>query len=185
MKHFRLLVVLAAAPLVSACAGGGGANLPISAERPGTNIKVSNPNPQKWNNAVALARNPNARIFVCKPLACAGAPRSRCKPQRARPRHPDRAALEKAAKLLPTQAKAQDMMMEAASEGDERQTSLSGKVTEARGYPAIVAEVKRTARGKVSYVMRGDLFIGRRWSRSCRIPRRGTRPARISTSSST
>ncbi len=50
--------------------------------------------------------------------------------------------------------------MEAASDGDERQQSLSAKVTEARGYPAIVAETKRTSRGKVNYVMRGDLFIG-------------------------
>jgi hypothetical protein len=159
VKYFRLLVVLAAAPLVSACAGGG-ANLPVSAERPGTNIKFSNPNPQKWNNAVSLARNSNARVFVCKPLACAGTAAVALQTSPSPTRRPDRTALEKAAKLLPTQAKAQDLMMEAASEGDERQTSLSAKVTEARGYPAIVAEVKRTTRGKVSYVMRGDLFIG-------------------------
>lgn len=50
--------------------------------------------------------------------------------------------------------------MEAASEGDERQTSLSSKVTEMRGYPAIIAEVRRTTRAKVRYIMRGDLFIG-------------------------
>jgi hypothetical protein len=159
VKHFRLLVILAAAPLVSACAGGG-ANLPVSAERPGTNIKFSNPNPQKWNNSVSPVRNANVRIFVCKPLACSGAAAVALQMTRSPTRHPDRTALEKAAKLLPTQAKAQDMMMEAASEGDERQTSLSSKVTEARGYPAIVAEVKRTSRGKASYVMRGDLFIG-------------------------
>ena len=161
MKHFRPLVVLAAAPLVSACGAGSVANnMPISAERPGTNIKFSNPNPQKWNHAVSPARNANVRIFVCKPLACSGAAVVALQTSASPTRHPDRTALEKAAKLLPTQAKAQDMMMEAASEGDERQTSLSSKVTEARGYPAIVAEVKRTSRGKVSYVMRGDLFIG-------------------------
>jgi hypothetical protein len=75
-------------------------------------------------------------------------------------RNPDRIALEKAAKLLPAQARAQDIMMEAASEGDERQTSLSSKVTEMRGYPAIIAEVRRTTRAKVRYILRGDLFVG-------------------------
>ena len=50
--------------------------------------------------------------------------------------------------------------MEAASEGDERVTPISSRVTEVRGYPAIVAESKRTSRGKHSYVYRGDLFVG-------------------------
>ena len=164
MKHFRLLVVLAAALLVSACGAGSVANnMPISAERPGTNIKLTNPNPAKWNNPVVAAgqRTTSApRIYICKPLACAGTAGVSVQVTPSPTRHPDRAALEKAAKLLPTQAKAQDLMMDAASEGDERQTSLSAKVTEARGYPAIVAEVKRMSRGKANYVMRGDLFVG-------------------------
>jgi hypothetical protein len=165
VKRLGLVVVLAAGPLVAGCGAGTGmnANLPPSAERPGTRIGITNPNPAKWNNPIALGpRNAshNARIFICKPLACAGAAGVALQTRPSPTRHPDRAALEKAAKLLPTQAKAQDLMMEAASEGDERQTSLSAKVTEARGYPAIVAEVKRTSRGKASYVMRGDLFVG-------------------------
>jgi hypothetical protein len=157
----RFVVVLAGASLVAGCGGGANlnANLPPSAERPGTQVKFSNPNPAKWNNAIS-PRNSTVRLFGCKPLACAGPAAVALQTSPSPTRHPDRVALEKAAKLLPTQAKAQDMMMEAASEGDERQTSLSAKVTELRGYPAIVAENKRTSRGKASYVMRGDLFIG-------------------------
>lgn len=164
MKRLGLLVIAAAAPLMSACgAGTGVSNLPISPERPGTNIKLTNPNPAKWNNPAQPSGQRTAsaaRIFVCKPLACAGTAAVAVQIGQSPTRHPDRAALEKAAKLLPTQAKAQDLMMDAASEGDERQTSLSAKVTEARGYPAIVAEVKRMSRGKANYVMRGDLFVG-------------------------
>jgi hypothetical protein len=52
------------------------------------------------------------------------------------------------------------MMVDAASEGDERLTPLSSRVTEVRGYPAIIAETKRTSRGKANYTMRGELFIG-------------------------
>jgi hypothetical protein len=164
VNRLGLFAVLAAAPLLSACGAGTGVNnnLTASPERPGTSIKVANPNPQKWNNPVQPSgpRTANTRVYVCKPLACAGAAAVGILTGASPTRHPDRAALEKAAKLLPTQAKAQDMMMEAASEGDERQMSLSSKVTEARGYPAIVAEVKRTTRGKARYIMRGDLFIG-------------------------
>jgi hypothetical protein len=162
VKGLSVLAVLAAALLVAGCgAGTGVSNLPVSPERPGTNIKIANPNPTKWNNPVQQGpRYGNARFYVCKPLACAGTSMVAIQTAQSPTRNPDRTALEKAAKLLPTQAKAQDMMMDAASEGDERQASLSSAVTEARGYPAIIAELKRTTRGKVSYVMRGDLFIG-------------------------
>ena len=51
-------------------------------------------------------------------------------------------------------------MAEAASEGDERITALSSRVTYVRGYPAIIAESKRTSSGKASFVIRGELFIG-------------------------
>jgi hypothetical protein len=161
VKRLGLLVAFAAGSLVAGCGAGAGINasLPPSAERPGTQIKTSNPNPAKWNNPIS-PRNSTVRLYGCKPLACAGPAAVAIQTSPSPTRHPDRVALEKAAKLLPTQAKAQDLMMEAASEGDERQQSLSAKVTEARGYPAIVAENKRTSRGKASYVMRGDLFIG-------------------------
>ena len=162
MKRLGLIAAIAAAPLLAGC-GANNAGLndaqPPSPERTGTRITTKNPNPAKWNNPVSV-RSSSARFFVCKQLACAGPAVVAVQTGSSPTRHPDKAALEKAAKLLPTQAKAQDMMMEAASEGDERQTSLSSKVTEARGYPAIVAEVKRTTRGKASYVMRGDLFVG-------------------------
>jgi hypothetical protein len=83
---------------------------------------------------------------------------SRCRrPELAQPdAAPDRKALEKAAKLLAVQTRAQDMMAEAASEGDERITALSSRVTDVRGYPAIIAESKRTSSGKASFVIRSD-----------------------------
>jgi hypothetical protein len=68
--------------------------------------------------------------------------------------------LEKAASLLAVQTRAQDMMMDAASDGDERVTALSSRVADVRGYPAIIAESKRTNRGKASFLLRGELFIG-------------------------
>ena len=164
MTRLGIIAVVAVAPLMSACGAGTGANnlanAVASPDRPGTTIKISNPNPGKWNVGRPTQRNSTARVFTCKPLACAGEAAVLILTQPSPTRNPDRTALEKAAKLLPTQAKAQDLMMDAASEGDERQTSLSSKVTEARGYPAIVAEVKRTTRGKALYVMRSDLFIG-------------------------
>jgi hypothetical protein len=100
-------------------------------------------------------------MWVCRPLACASGQAAVGAQNSPSPtRHPDRKALEKAAKLLSVQTRAQDMMAEAASEGDERITALSSRVTDVRGYPAIIAESKRTSRGKASYVMRGELFIG-------------------------
>jgi hypothetical protein len=152
------VAVLLVAAALPGCAGTGG--LP-SAERPGTTIKITNPNAGKWTSArVKRKQASEISLFVCKPLACAGNAAVAIMSQRSPTRHPDRVALEKAAKLLPAQTRAQDVMMEAVSEGDERATPLSSKVIEARGYPAIVAETKRTTRGKVNYIMRGDLFIG-------------------------
>lgn len=157
-RVISFLTIALLGAVLPGCAGTGG--LP-SAERPGTTIKITNPNAGKWTSArVKRPQASDISLFVCKPLACAGAAAVAIQSQRSPTRHPDRIALEKAAKLLPAQTRSQDVMMEAVSEGDERQTSLSSKVTEMRGYPAIVAETKRTMRGKVSFVMRGDLFIG-------------------------
>ena len=50
--------------------------------------------------------------------------------------------------------------MDAASEGDERVTSLWTKVTDVRSYPAILTESKRVSRSKITYGYRGDLFVG-------------------------
>lgn len=166
MKRLGLIAAIAAASLLAGCGAKTGLNasLPPSPENPGTQIKFVNPNPQKWTDPIRTAGQqprPGApRIYLCKPLACAGNAGVSITTTPSPTRNPDRAALEKAAKLLPTQVKAQDLMMEAASEGDERQTALTSKVSEARGYPAIVAEVKRTTRGKARYIMRGDLFVG-------------------------
>lgn len=158
MRVISLLTVALLGAALPGCAGTG--SLP-SAERPGTTIKITNPNAGKWTSArVKRLQASDISLFVCKPLACAGAAAVAIQSQRSPTRNPDRIALEKAAKLLPAQIRSQDVMMEAASEGDERQTSLSSKVTEMRGYPAIVAESKRTTRGKANFVMRGDLFIG-------------------------
>src|SRR5262245_8029193 len=159
VQRFGVIAILALS--VAGCVTAS--NAPPSPERPGTRVTLTNPNPQNWPRAQlhAQPRHGDPTFFVCKPPACAGAAMVAVQTSPSPTRNPDRTALEKAAKLLPTQAKAQDLMMEAASEGDERVTSLSSKVTELRGYPAIVAETKRTSRGKASFVMRGDLFIGR------------------------
>src|SRR5262249_11579074 len=165
VKIFNLIAAVALAPALAGCVTGSAtlAGREPSPENPGTRVTLTNPNPQKWTRAQlnARPRPGDASFFLCKPLACAGAAAVAVQTTSSPTRHPDRAALEKAAKLLPTQAKAQDLMMEAASEGDERLSSLSSKVTEARGYPAIVAETKRTTHGKASFIIRGDLFIGR------------------------
>jgi hypothetical protein len=153
--------VLALSALLAGC-GGRMTAAPLSPERPGTWIKLVNPNPSKWAGTAGRIRGQALpiSIFACKPLACAGAASVAVQIGDSPTRHPDKTALEKAAKLLPTQAKAQDLMMEAASDGDERIASLSSAVTQIRGYPAIVAENKRTSRGKAQFIFRGDLFIG-------------------------
>lgn len=158
VRRSSLFAVLALALAASGCASGGGAV--ISADRPGTSVKVTNPNAGKWTTVRLNRQPPNVNLYGCKPLACAGNAAVVVQLMKSSTRNPDRAALEKAAKLLPAQARAQDIMMEAASEGDERQVSLSSKVTDIRGYPAIVAETRRTTRGKANFIMRGELFIG-------------------------
>lgn len=133
----------------------------VSVEHPGTSISYNNPNPQKWTRVLTPSRlHPTVSIFACKPLACAGAAAVSIRVTRSPTRHPDHTALEKAAKLLLTQTKAQDLMMDAASDGDERISPVSSKVTEIRGYPAILAETRRTSRGKTRHMLSGHLFIG-------------------------
>jgi hypothetical protein len=132
-------------------------------EKPGTRITIRNPNVQKWVAArqTGQPKPTNVSIWVCRPLACAsGNAMVGTEIGNSPTRHPDRKALEKAANLLAVQTRSQDMMMEAASEGDDRIAPLSSKVTDIRGYPAIIAESKRTSRGKASFIVRGELFIG-------------------------
>jgi hypothetical protein len=139
------------------------ANLSPSPERPGTRVTIKNPNPEKWaiTQPAAQARQIGFQAWACKPLACS-AERSVVAGSfgKTPTRSPDKVALEKAAKLLSVQTKAQDMVMDAASEGDERITPLVSGVTEFRGYPAITAESKKTYRGKTDYVYRSDIFVG-------------------------
>jgi len=158
---------LIASLVLSGCAGTGAlSNAPPSPDRPGTRITLNNPDSEKWAPAPRRANAPPPRpgqveqIWVCRPLACAGKAIVGIQSQPSPTRHPDRAALEKMAKFAPAQARAQDVMMEAASDGEERMTPLSSKVTEVRGYPAIVSEAKRTSKSKASYSIRGQLFIG-------------------------
>lgn len=100
-------------------------------------------------------------FWLCRPLACAGKDALvAIQTSRSPTRTPNKVALERVAKLIPAQVKAQDIMMDAASEGDERLTVLASKATQVRDYPAILTEIKRTSRSKVKCVYRGDLFIG-------------------------
>jgi hypothetical protein len=169
----RLLLVACVSLAVAGCNAATLnrlSNAPISEQNPGTSVKVKNPDPDKWSfippvqpvqsiSSVPPAP-PRPGMWACKPLACSGDTAVVVTTGRSPTRNPDRTALEKAAKLLPTQFKAQDLMVEAASEGDDRITPLSSKVTSLRGYPAIVAEAKRTTRRKDRFMMRGDIFIG-------------------------
>ncbi len=161
---YRIAGVVVLGAVLSGC-GAGGSRLTaasLSPERPGTSVKVTNPNPSKWvGSARRVAGQPRPiSVFTCKPLACAGAAAVAVQFGSSPTRHPDKAALEKAARLLTTQAKAEDLMADAASEGDERVAPLSSTVTQVRGYPAIVAETKRTSHGRPRFIYRGDLFIG-------------------------
>jgi len=158
----RFAIILIAGFALAACASNL-ANLPPSPERPGTRVTVKSPNPEKWAVAqtLAQAKANGYQVWACKPLACS-AQRSVVATQfgKSPTRHPDKEALVRAAKLLSVQTKAQDMVMDAASEGDERITPLSSGVAEFRGYPAITAESKKTYRGKTDYLYRGDIFVG-------------------------
>jgi len=161
------LVIAAVGFVLSGCATPGQtpgmASADPTPEKPGTRIAIRNPNNSKWM-AVQQSGQPkstNALMWLCRPLACASGQAAIAAQSSPSPtRHPDRKALEKAAGLLAVQTRAQDMMMEAASEGDERITALSSRVIDVRGYPAIIAESKRMNRGKASFIMRGELFIG-------------------------
>jgi hypothetical protein len=164
-------LLLAASLALAGCAGSGALNgasgpgLAPSPDRPGTRITVRNPDPDKWVVSQAFRQKypdkaRTMQLWVCRPLACSGNAAVAIQYSQSPTRNPDRKALEKMAKFLPAQARAQDIMMEAASDGEDRITPLSTKVTEMRGYPAIVSESKRTSKSKVNYIYRGQLFIG-------------------------
>jgi len=159
VNTFRSLVIIAAAALLGACVTGQSGSGTVASR---TSVTIQNPNPEKWTPLRLTAQPANSKVsfWTCKPLACAGSAIVAAELGRASTRNPDKIALEKSAKLLATEAKAQDLMVEAASEGDERITPLSSRVTEFRGYPSIMAETKRTSRGKPSYVVRADIFVG-------------------------
>lgn len=163
----RIAWSVALATLALAGCAGSLTGFTPSAEHPGTRVAFGNPDPAKWVVARLPASEPRAdgprnaqRMWVCRRDACSGNAAVAIQLQPSPTRHPDRKTLEKMAKFMPAQAKAQDLMMEAASDGEERMTPLSSKVTEFRGYPAILAEAKRTSKSKASYIARGELFIG-------------------------
>jgi len=176
----RWLAIAAAGLAVAGCAApGAGVSTRVAAtdpqttildtpgaplDRPGTRLTVRNPDASQWMPANRQANQQNRTVtttWVCRPLACAGKNAAVAIQTSPSPtRSPNKAALERVAKLIPAQAKAQDIMMDAASDGDERLTPLTSKVTQVRDYPAILTEMKRTSRGRVNYIYRGDLFIG-------------------------
>ena len=121
---------IALAGCVTASQPGGSTTAALpSPERPGTTVRVRNPDPGKWAAVppTEQMRNSKTSGWVCRPMACAGRAVMVSQLGGSPTRNPDRTALEKAAKLLATQTKAQDLMMEAASEGDERITPISNR----------------------------------------------------------
>ena len=164
----RLVVIVVAGLGLSSlglagCAGPGLLALqgPPSAERPGTQITLKNPDATKWQAVVPPGpRRPGASVWACRPLSCPGRAVLAAQSLRSPTRDPDPKALETASKLLAAQTRAQDVMLEAASDGENRVTALSNKVTQVRGYPAIMAESKQVTGKKTSYLVRGELFIG-------------------------
>lgn len=158
----RVLIILMASAVLAGCAGTLGTLTPGPGV-PGTRITIKNPNPEKWmfTQSAAQVKTSGLLTWTCKPLACS-AERSAVVGTfgKSPTRNPDKEALARAAKLLAVQTRAQDMVMEAASEGDERITPLTNGVTEVRGYPAIMAEAKKTTRGKTDYIYRSDIFVG-------------------------
>jgi hypothetical protein len=157
----RFLIILAASLALAACASLG--NLTPGPGVPGTRVTIKNPNAEKWavTQPPAQVKTSGFQAWACKPLACS-AERSVVVGTfgKSPTRDPDKAALARAAKLLSVQTKAQDLVMDAASEGDERITPLTSGVIEVRGYPAIMAEAKKTTRGKTDYIYRSDIFVG-------------------------
>ncbi len=159
-RHSAL--ILAAGLALAGCQTVAQSALPPSPEHPGTRVTMKNPDPTKWAQIPPTPQTQANKIlgWACRPLACSGQATVAAQMTQSPTRNPDRKALEKAAKLLPTQAKAQDMMVDAASEGTDHVASLSSRVGEERNYPAILSETKRTSHGKATFTMRGDLFVG-------------------------
>jgi hypothetical protein len=158
----RYATLVATLLLLAGCAGLG--NLGPGMSMPGTRVTLKSPNAEKWavTQTAAQAKANNMQVWACKPLACA-AERSVVAGTfgKSPTRNPDKEALARAARLLAVQTRAQDLVMDAASEGEERITPLASGVTEIRGYPAITAESKKTyGRGKTDYIYRGDVFVG-------------------------
>jgi hypothetical protein len=158
----RVFIILVVSVALAACAGTLG-NVTPGPGVPGTRVTIKNPNPEKWTftQPAAQVKASGFQTWACKPLACS-AERSAVVSAfgKSPTRNPDKEALARAAKLLAVQTKAQDMVMEAASDGDERITPLTSGVIEVRGYPAIMAEAKKTTRGKTDFIYRSDIFVG-------------------------
>jgi hypothetical protein len=152
----RIGIVIGLGLAVAGCAGLGGSP---SAERPGTQIAVKSPDGAKWQ-AVGPRRQGGPSVWVCRPIACTDNAVITAQTIPSPTRDPDAKTLETAAKLLAAQTRAQDIMLEAASDGETRLTSLSNRVTQLRGYPAVVAELKGVANKKTRYLVRADVFVG-------------------------
>lgn len=149
---------------LAGCAGAslGALGGPPSADRPGTQINLKNPDPTRWQPvAPSGPRKPGTpSVWICRPLTCSDNAVIAADMLPSPTRNPDSKTLETAAKLLAAQTRAQDVMLEAVSDGETRLTALSNKVTQVRGYPAITAEMKRVAGKRTRYLVRGDVFVG-------------------------
>jgi hypothetical protein len=121
-----------------------------------TNIVLKSPDPTRWTGR----RVPGGQVWICRPLACADRALIEARMTRSPTRDPDDEALRKLAKLAPTQVRARNLMIEAASDGARRVDVLSSGVTRLGGYKAVVLETRATGGGKPIYSISANLFVG-------------------------
>jgi hypothetical protein len=153
----RVFLIVTVVVGLAACQTAGGGGVRASASNSGTKIAILNPNPQVWIER----RIQTGSVFTCRALACADpATAVLVEVGSSHTREPDPQALQKLAKLIPAQVEGRNLMLQVTSDGKETFKTLSTRVTAVRGYPAIVAELKRSGPGKTNFIVLSDLFVG-------------------------
>ena len=145
-------------------------------DSPGTFSSVRRLDAEKW---VRRGVNGEAQRFDCRPLACSESSWVILARTRSPTRNPDRVALEKFAReSIAAQISAANIRMATESENHVHMKMLNSKVTQIRGFPAVVTEVLQTGIGSPSYGSRALIFAGNSgisvfsWSKSMNVARK-------------